>query len=57
MSGVTVTGNSDYTAAELEVAYEILTVATVDKFTVQAVRAEGGTGMTAAGAALSLIHI
>ena len=51
LSGVTVTGNSDYTAAELEVAYEILTVATVDKFTVQAVRAEGGTGMTAAGAA------
>jgi len=48
LSGVTVTGASDFTAAELEVAYEILTVATVDKFTV---RAEGGTGMTAAGAA------
>ena len=51
LSGVTVTGASDYTAAELEVAYEILTVPTVDKFTVQAVRNEGGTGMTAAGAA------
>ena len=51
LSGVTVTGASDFTAEELEVAYEILTVATVDKFTVQAVRNEGGTGMTAAGAA------
>ena len=51
LSGVTVTGASDYTAAELEVAYEILTVPTVDKFTVQAVRNEGGAGMTAAGAA------
>jgi len=51
LSGVTVTGDSDYTAAELEVAYEILTVATSDKFTVQAVRNEGGSGMTAAGAA------
>jgi len=51
LSSVTVTGASDYTAAELEKVYEILTVATVDKFTIQAVRAEGGTGMTAAGAA------
>jgi len=51
LSGVTVTGASDYTAAELEVAYEILTVANSDKFTVQAVRNEGGSGMTAAGAA------
>jgi len=51
LSGVTVTGASDYTAAELEVVYEILTVPTVDKFTVQAVRNEGGAGMTAAGAA------
>jgi hypothetical protein len=51
LSGVTVTGASDYTPAELQVAYEILTVANVDKFTVQAVRNEGGTGMTAAGAA------
>ena len=51
LSGVTVTGASDFTAAELEVAYEILTVETVDKFTVQAVRNEGGSGMTAAGAA------
>ena len=32
-------------------AYEILTVPTVDKFTIQAVRNEGGSGMTAAGAA------
>jgi len=51
LSGVTVTGASDYTAAELEKAYEILTVATADKFTVQAVRNEGGSGMTAVGAA------
>ena len=51
LSGVTVTGASDYTTAELEKAYEILTVSTVDKFTVQAVRNEGGSGMTAAGAA------
>ena len=51
LSGVTVTGDSDYTAAELEVAYEILTVATADRFTVQAVRNEGGSGMTAVGAA------
>jgi len=51
LSGVTVTGASDFTTAELEVAYEILTVPDIDTFTVQAVRAEGGTGMTAAGAA------
>jgi len=51
LSGVTVTGASDYTPTELEVAYEILTVPDVDKFTVQAVRNEGGSGMTAAGAA------
>jgi hypothetical protein len=51
LSSVTVTGASDYTAAELEVAYEILTVPDIDKFTVQAVRNEGGSGMTAAGAA------
>ena len=51
LSAVTVTGASDYTAAELQVAYEILTVPDVDKFTVQAVRNEGGSGMTAAGAA------
>jgi len=51
LSGVTVTGASDYTAAELEKVYEILTVPDIDKFTVQASRAEGGTGMTAAGAA------
>ena len=51
LSGVTVTGASDFTAAELQVAYEILTVATADKFTVQAVRNEGGSGMTAVGAA------
>ena len=51
LSGVTVTGASDYTPTELQVVYEILTVPTVDKFTVQAVRNEGGSGMTAAGAA------
>jgi len=49
-SSVTVTGASDFTASELEKVYEILTVPDIDKFTVQAVRAEGGTGMTAAGA-------
>ena len=51
LSAVTVTGASDYTPTELQVVYEILTVPTIDKFTVQAVRAEGGSGMTAAGAA------
>ena len=50
LSSVTVTGASDFTAAELEQSYEILTVPDIDKFTVQASRAEGGTGMTAAGA-------
>ena len=50
LSSVTVTGASDFTAAELQQPYEILTVPDVDKFTVQASRAEGGTGMTAAGA-------
>ena len=51
LSAVTVTGASDFTPAELQQVYEILTVPDVDKFTVQASRAEGGTGMTAAGAA------
>ena len=51
LSSVTVTGASDYTASELEKVYEILTVPDIDKFTVQAVRNEGGSGMTAAGAA------
>ena len=50
LSSVTVTGASDFTAAELEQVYEILTVPDIDKFTVQASRNEGGTGMTAAGA-------
>ena len=50
LSGVTVTGASDYTPTELQVAYEILTAAT-DSFTIQAARNEGGSGMTAAGAA------
>ena len=50
LSSVTVTGASDFTAAELEQSYEILTVPDIDKFTVQASRVEGGTGMTAAGA-------
>jgi hypothetical protein len=47
---VTVTGASDFTPTELQQVYEILTVPDIDKFTVQASRAEGGTGMTAAGA-------
>jgi hypothetical protein len=51
LSGVTVTGDSGYTAADLQVAYEILTVPDVDKFTVQAASVETGSGMTAAGAA------
>ena len=51
LSSVTVTGASDFTAAELEKVYEILTVPDVDKFTIQASRNEGGSGMTAAGAA------
>jgi hypothetical protein len=51
LSAVTVTGASDYTPAELQVAYEILTVPDIDKFTVQAVRNEGGSGMTAVGSA------
>jgi len=51
LSAVTVTAASDYTPTELQQVYEILTVPDVDKFTVQASRAEGGTGMTAAGAA------
>jgi len=51
LSAVTVTAASDYTPAELQQVYEILTVPDIDKFTIQASRAEGGTGMTAAGAA------
>ena len=51
LSAVTVTGASDYTPAELQQVYEILTIPDIDKFTIQASRAEGGTGMTAAGAA------
>ena len=51
LSAVTVTAASDYTAGDLEKVYEILTVPTIDKFTVKAVSAETGTGMTAAGAA------
>jgi hypothetical protein len=51
LSAVTVTGASDFTAGDLEKAYEILTVPTIDKFTVKAVSAETGAGMTAAGAA------
>ena len=50
LSGVTVTGASGYTAADLEKVYEILTVPDVDKFTVQAASVETGSGMTAAGA-------
>ena len=51
LSAVTVTAASDYTPAELQQVYEILTVPDIDKFTIQASRAEGGSGMTAAGAA------
>tara|TARA_Y100001978_G_scaffold200618_1_gene217245 strand:- start:661 stop:2625 length:1965 start_codon:yes stop_codon:yes gene_type:complete len=50
LSSVTVTGASDFTSGELEKVYEILTVPDIDKFTVQASRAEGGSGMAAAGA-------
>ena len=49
LSGVSVTGASDFTSGELEQVYEILTVPDIDKFTVQASRNEGGSGMTAAG--------
>ena len=51
LSGVTVTGASGYTAADLQKVYEILTVPDVDKFTIQAASVETGSGMTAAGAA------
>ena len=51
LSSVTVTGASDYTAAELEKVYEIQTTPDIDKFTILASRNEGGSGMTAAGAA------
>jgi hypothetical protein len=51
LSSVTVTGASDFTAAELEKVYEIQTTPDVDKFTILASRNEGGSGMTAAGAA------
>tara|TARA_R110002074_G_scaffold86709_2_gene191384 strand:+ start:2293 stop:4239 length:1947 start_codon:yes stop_codon:yes gene_type:complete len=51
LSAVTVTAASNFTTTELEKVYEILTVPTIDKFTVKAVSAETGAGMTAAGAA------
>jgi len=51
LSGVTVTGASDYTPTELQQVYEIQTTPDVDKFTILASRNEGGSGMTAAGAA------
>ncbi len=51
LSSVTVTGASDYTASELEKVYEIQTTPDIDKFTILASRNEGGSGMTAAGAA------
>ena len=51
LSAVTVTGASGFTSGDLEKVYEILTVPTIDKFTVKAVSAETGAGMTAAGAA------
>ena len=49
LSSVSVTGDSTLTAGILEKAYEVLTVPTVDKFTITASTAETGTGMTAAG--------
>ena len=51
LSAVTVTGASGFTASDLQKTYEILTVPDIDKFTVQAVSVETGSGMTAAGAA------
>ena len=51
LSSVTVTGASGFAAADLEKAYEILTVPDVDKFTVQLPSVETGSGMTAVGAA------
>ncbi len=51
LSAVTVTGASDYTPVELQQVYEIQTTPDVDKFTILASRNEGGSGMTAAGAA------
>ena len=51
LSAVTVTAASNFIAGDLEKVYEILTVPTIDKFTVKAVSAETGAGMTAAGAA------
>ena len=52
LSSVSVTADSTLTPAILEKAYEILTVPTVDKFTITASTAETGTGMTAAGSAV-----
>ena len=49
LSSVTVTADSTLTSAILEKAYEVLTVPTVDKFTITASSPETGTGMTAAG--------
>jgi hypothetical protein len=46
-----VTGASDFTPAILQQAYEIITVPNDNSFTITASRAEGGSGMSAAGAA------
>ena len=51
LSSVTVTAASDFTPAQLEQAYEILSVPDVDKIVVQASTTETGSGMTAVGAA------
>ena len=58
VSSVTVTGDSNYSAADLEKIYEIITVDTGgDWFEVTAASAETGTGMTAAGAATATPYI
>ena len=58
VSSVTVTGDSDYSAADLEKIYEIITVDTGgDWFEVTASSTETGAGMTAAGAATATPYI
>jgi len=50
LSVSTITAASNFTTQIIDQTYEILTVPTADKFTIQASTAETGTGMTAAGA-------
>ena len=58
VSSVTVTGDSNYSAADLEKIYEIITVDTGgDWFEVTASSTETGAGMTAAGAATATPYI